>query len=280
VKDQLGGLDRAISDVVDQEGELVVIVNPQVGDFAGDDKAIEAFLDERAGSSSRVSRGMLLSPRTAVASVIAFCERANGNATLVHAGFMAAGDLASQLSQRRLKASRHIFVEEFCGKLYQKPFSKADTRVLVRDGFKKRANRDYPEYEFFSDLHATYELEGASAFGDHLIVGDDYAESGGPAYAVAIHLTCIDPKHQNAMFVFHFKSDSSDGPTNVPGKFIQALDKLIAEADRPGTPLRQSDALDEFRELHRKSHFPGLGHVKKLSMQHHIETLIAYLSDG
>jgi hypothetical protein len=28
-------------------------------------------------------------------------------------------------------------------------------------------------------------------FGDFLIVGDDYSESGGPAYAIAIHLTFI-----------------------------------------------------------------------------------------
>ena len=26
-------------------------------------------------------------------------------------------------------------------------------------------------------------------FGDFLIVGDDYSDTGGPAYAVAIHLT-------------------------------------------------------------------------------------------
>jgi hypothetical protein len=38
----------------------------------------------------------------------------------------------------------------------------------------------------------------------------------------------------------------------------------------------ESDAVEEFRWLHEKRHFPGLGYVKKLSMNHHIETLADY----
>ena len=36
-------------------------------------------------------------------------------------------------------------------------------------------------------------------FGDFLIVGEDYSEAGGPACAVAIHLTFIDPDQNNSM---------------------------------------------------------------------------------
>jgi hypothetical protein len=38
----------------------------------------------------------------------------------------------------------------------------------------------------------------------------------------------------------------------------------------------ETRAIQEFRELHTQGHFPGLGHVKKLSMNHHIETLANY----
>lgn len=42
-----------------------------------------------------------------------------------------------------------------------------------------------------------------NGFGDFLIVGDEFSESGGPAYAVAIHLTYINTKHEDEMYIYH-----------------------------------------------------------------------------
>ena len=117
-----------------------------------------------------------------------------------------------------------------------------------------------------------------SGFGDFLIVGDNYAESGGPAYAVAIHLTFIDSEKDDVMYVYHFVSDSKDTPTDPAGKFAQALKKLMVTWESGESKLMETTAIKEFRELHAKGHFPGLGYVKKLSMKHHIETLSAYFS--
>ena len=171
-----------------------------------------------------------------------------------------------------LPSTRHIFQEENCGKLYQKHFKDAE-RVLLRDGFEKRTNRNHPPVEFFSDLHATYEDENMEGFGDFLIVGNDYSESGGPAYSVAIHITFIDPDKDYEMHIHHFKSIRQDDPKDPAGKFAEALDKMIAELNRPNTKIHRTSAITEFVELHDRGHFPGLGYVKKLSMQHHIETL-------
>ena len=96
--------------------------------------------------------------------------------------------------------------DRFCGKLYQKHF-KGAKRVLLRDGFERMRNADYVLVTPFSDLHATFGDEDMDGFGDFLIVGDEYRESGGPAYAVAIHLTFIDPDQDNAMQIYHFVSD-------------------------------------------------------------------------
>lgn len=114
-------------------------------------------------------------------------------------------------------------------------------------------------------------------FGDFLIVGDVYSESGGPAYAVAIHLTFIDPDKDDVMYIYHFVSDTRDTPTDPAGKFAQALAKLIEKLDSGTSHILETEAIKEFRTLHEKGHFPGLGYVKKLSMKHHIETLAAYL---
>ena len=117
-------------------------------------------------------------------------------------------------------------------------------------------------------------------FGDFLIVGDEYSESGGPAYTVAIHLTYIDADKDDEMHIRHFKSDRQDTPKDPAGKFAEALAKLIAAVNEADSKYIDSSAIEEFRDLHRRGHYPGLGYIKKLSMKHHIETLVAYLEDG
>jgi hypothetical protein len=134
----------------------------------------------------------------------------------------------------------------------------------------------YEDVEPFSDLHATFEDESMEGFGDFLIVGDEYNESGGPAYTVVIHLTFIDPDQDNSMLIYHFKSDRQDTPTDPAGKFAEALDKMIEVLNGPKSKILETSAVKEFRTLHKQRHFPGLGYVKKLSMTHHVETQANY----
>jgi hypothetical protein len=109
-----------------------------------------------------------------------------------------------------------------------------------------------------------------------LIVGDEYNESGGPVYAVAIHLTFIDPDQDNAMQIYHFKSERQDTPKDPAGKFAEALATMMKTLDSPKSKVLETGAVKEFRVLYKQGHFPGLGYVKKLSMNHHIETLADY----
>ena len=51
---------------------------------------------------------------------------------------------------------------------------------------------------------------------------------------------------------------------------------MMATLDSPGSKVLETLAVKEFRELHKRGHFPGLGYIKKLSMNHHIETLAKY----
>ena len=80
------------------------------------------------------------------------------------------------------------------------------------------------------------------------------------------------------MFIYHFISDRQDTPQDPAGKFLEALNKLIIKADEPTTKILATKALAEFRDLHERKHFPGLGYVKKLSMQHHIEVLADFFN--
>ena len=148
--------------------------------------------------------------------------------------------------------------------------------MLIRNGFKpQKKNSLYPPSEHFSDLHITFPDEGMGGFCDYLIVGDEYAETGGPAYAVAIHLTYL--YSDDDMFIYHFISDQTDSPIDPGGKFLEALKKLVNAINEPKSLIFESRACSEYLELYKKKHYPGLGYVKKLSMQHHIELVADFI---
>jgi len=196
--------------------------------------------------------------------------------SILHGGYADGRLLASSLEE--LPAiRRHIFLRE--AKLYRGHFERSDApKVLIRDGFiQQKKNAHYPESDHFSDLHVTYRSEGMDGFGDYLTVGADYSESGGPAYAVAIHLTYLDA--EGDMQTHHFVSDRTDSPADPGGKFLEALSKLVAEATRSGSEILRTGACEEFIDLFAREYYPGLGYVKKLSMQHHLE-LMASVENG
>src|ERR1051326_8212356 len=220
VREAFSGLDKTLKALVGTNGQAIVIVNPHHGDLAGMG-SLTAQLNEKLALPG-VSAGILLKAKMPLEKAVALYE-ANLSHTpvFIHAGFRDARSLANRLGNFT-KEHRHVFVEEYCGKLYQRHFQGA-TRVLLRDGFNRQTrNKDYDFVEPFSDLHVTFTDEGMEGFGDFLIVGDEYSETGGPAYAVVIHLTFIDPDQDGLMQIYHFKSQRQDTPTDPAGKFAEA----------------------------------------------------------
>lgn len=276
VKETLNGLERTLTEICNADGQAIVLVNPHHGDHSSGGLSISALLAKSFCNGPHITAGVLLKKSMTVDEAMkCYGEHAAHSPAFVHDGFLYAKELADALGPK-LAETRHIFFDSH-GKLYRKHFAGA-SRVLLKDGFNKQKNADYPLLEPFSDLHATYTDEGMNGFGDFLTVGDDYSEGGGPAYAVAIHITFIDPTKDDEMFIYHFKSKRVDTPTDTAGKFQEALDAMIARLDEPASKIYEGDAIREFRDLHGKRHFPGLGYVKKLSMKHHIETLARYLA--
>lgn len=280
VRESLSGLQRAIEALQAAGAEYVVVTNPKHGDHAED--SVPSLFDSVRGmiSSNKNghSLGLILSPSTTLSDIQSFIkESANHSISLIHYGLHDPSILDPIVTLPSVR--ENIFIDGYSGKLYQRQF-RGSTRIMIRDGFRKRVNRDYPEEERFSDLHLTYQEEGMQGFGDFLIVGDEYSESGGPAYAVAIHLTYLDPIQFNEMMIRHFISDRTNTPIDPAGKYLEALNKLVSFADSNPNKIFESRALAEFRRSYRERHFPGLGYVKRLSMQHHLETLADFLSPG
>jgi hypothetical protein len=275
VKEGLTTLERALNAICEAGGNAIVIVNPRHGDHAGDGGDISTLLSKGFLEKVGIAAGILLTEDMGVSDALTCFDRhREQNPSFIHAGFTDAKALAQELKGN----SKHVFFEKRTGKLYWRHF-KGSERILLRDGYHPRLrNADYPLVEKFSDLHLTYKDDEMNGFGDFLIVGDGYSESGGPAYAVAIHLTFIDSDREDVMYIYHFISDSNDTPTDPAGKFAQALQKLIDKLNSGNSKLFEGEAIQEFRSLHKKGHFPGLGSVKKLSMKHHIETLANFFT--
>lgn len=276
VRESLGGLKKTLSAVSDAGGRAIVIVNPYHGDHQENGASITALLQEDFKDVETISAGILLRNGMTVAEVMdCYRQHADHRPVLVHRGFTEPKELAAELGDS-MQDLTNIFVEDYAEMLYRKHFEKG-ARILVRDGFNRQRNADYEELEEFSELHVTYGDLRMEGFGDFLMVGDVYTEGGGPAYAVAIHITFIDPDKDDVMYIYHFVSTDKETPTDPAGKFGQALAKLIAKLDSGTSHILETEAIQEFRALHAKGHFPGLGYVKKLSMKHHIETLADYL---
>lgn len=268
-------LIRALDSLAIEGANAIVVVNPSCGDYSENSGDISDLLQQRYCGLDSIGVGVILTPEMRIEQVDAILDNfKNRNVTLIHAGFTGSRVLSEKLANDSLHCG-NIFLEDQTNHLYRRYFD-GKPRILVGDGFVQMKNADYPPVDSFSDLHITFEEQNMDGYGDFLTVGNNFSAGGGPAYAVAIHMTFIDPDEDDAMFIYHFKSDTNDTPTDPAGKFSQALDKLIEKLNSGSSHLLETSAVLEFRSLHETGHFPGLGYIKKLSIKHHLETLAAY----
>lgn len=153
--------------------------------------------------------------------------------------------------------------------------------VLMDDPFqKKRKNADYEEESYFSDLHTSFTKKGLGilGFGDYTIVGSDYSETGGPAYVVTIHMSYIDSANFDAMSIKHFSSQNNNSVADPGGKFLEALEKFYRfQLSHPKT-FDDTIGKLELLSLYQRKQYPGLGIIKKLSIEHHMQTICNYLA--
>lgn len=277
VRKDFKSLTRALEVLSSEKVLYTLVINPITGEKPVPQESMITFLDNLSIELETVSLGYILNTDSNIDELIKLLEKyRDKDFSIIHYGYPNSRIIAAAVNAFD-NVKRHIFIDGYAGKLYQRHLKKDGVeRILIRDGFKpQRKNALYPESEHFSDLHITYDDEGMDGFGDFLTIGDDYSETGGPAYAVAIHLTYLN--EESDMFIYHFVSDRTDSPTDPGGKFLEALQKLISKGKEENSLIFKSKAYQDFNELFEKQHYPGLGYVKKLSMQHHLELIIDFL---
>lgn len=169
----------------------------------------------------------------------------------------------------------HVFKDGRVGRAYINTIGDPAKNISLKDGFNRLSkNADYNGPEFFCDLHVNYTTLGFCGFSDYQTVSDFFAENGGAAHAVAIHLTY---QNNNSIEVAHFVSDIRQGVANPGGKFLEALNHLINDVTINPRKYINSTGIQDFRQLHIDQHYPNLGPVKKSSIKHHLELIASII---
>lgn len=270
-----------IKKFIEKDREIVIIKNPEVGNFLKEYREKIGKIEELAPSDKQEKQRNLIEDYKELLkdSHINFAYINNQN-LLQHIDD-AKVDLSDKYVINKNRGDFRIY-EEYGEKLEAKlafvqnsiDFLDAvdGKKVLLEDGFTKaRRNIDYieNEIEFFSKNHLVYKKRGYTGFSDYSIVGDEYEESGFAPLAVAIHIVYFNEKKN--LMVRHFVSDSNENISDPGGKFGEAVEKL-AEWVEAGN-VKRTEGLNELLDYYKSGKFPGLGVIKKLSIKHHIELI-------
>jgi hypothetical protein len=182
-------------------------------------------------------------------------------------------ELSSQLGRK------FDLVDDALRQRHFRQFLANSTGVILHDGFRaEERNAGYLDREesVFTEDHLYYMEEGWGGFADYLTIGSGWTEGGFTPRAVAIHWT-YQPESRAPIMIRHFTSESNGDTANVGGKFLEACAKLVRFLDERHL---YGLAANTMRQHLESQTYPGLGIVKKLSVQNHLELMAAVLADS
>lgn len=143
--------------------------------------------------------------------------------------------------------------------------------VRLDDCFQmEQRNKDFrgKEDQRFNDNVAFYAEEDFAGFGDYTTLPGSYIKGGMLPWVVAIHMTYN--KNDEEVWIHHFLSETNDnGTENIQGKFQEAAEQ-VKQFFEHQYPQDMTPAVDKLHKYVVDGHYPGLGTLKKISIEHHI----------
>lgn len=127
------------------------------------------------------------------------------------------------------------------------------------------------EDEFFQPANWYQQVGGYEGFSDYSMVGHVYFDKGMPSRAIALHLIYVTA--DGTLRIHHFVSDSNEKMSGQKDKFFEALNKMVNWCSENIQGLNNTPALQELLAYQGQEKFPGLGTVKKLSLEHHLQLM-------
>jgi len=262
---------RILKKLNQEKVPFVIMTNPLVGDLVGCEEEISEEIILELDSYDTTIVGYNINKMTTVDDLISFHERyENYEYAFYHNEDNESLEKLIFEFEKLKSIKYHFFFKDDTTKYYRKLVDK-HKRVLIEDPFiSAPRNVDYSHRNDFSS--SIYKFKSKYlGFGDFQTIGKPYSDSGGPAHAVALHLTDND-EEDNELTIVHFVSTDTEGTHNVQGKYFQALEKLCDyvedEREKPWT-LGEESYLDNLQE----GKYHGLGYPKKLSIMHHIHLI-------
>jgi len=266
-------LNSTIAEFVNRNANFNIIINPRVGDLEGQyERIIEIITSSIPAEYNNFQLGVIIDSKTErnIGTLIEFVNALDLNyngITLIHKTEINSQNI--ELLNNQLNIVYNVIYFSKTSRRYYREFA-ANTLVSLDDYFEEQSrNADYLNQESdFSKEYRFYIQDGFVGFSDFLTIGDNYSESGFLPRAVAIHLSYLENEQ---IKVKHFVSDSNEDVADIGGKFSEAINKLVIWCDQNNL---NTAAINVFRDLQQRGHFPGLGTLKKLSIMNHIELVI------
>ncbi|WP_282071778.1 sce7725 family protein [Janibacter hoylei] len=283
VKSSDGGLQRCTSTLMEAGVRPIIVTNPRVGELRGRgiSSEVQTFIEAQE-VAPRLA--LLIDEDTEVTPLMEDYSNRYGDShslTLIHDQAPAdLLDLDVLLEESAQLGREFDLISDNLRDRHYRRFKKAPGSVaaIMHDGFTAAdRNADYLSRaeSVFSDDLLYFREDGYGGFGDYLTVGHGWQEGGFTPRAVAIHWT-YQPEPGSPIRIRHFTSESNGSVANVGGKFLEAADKLIRFLDEENI---QSNASQVMRRHASNRTYPGLGIVKKLSIQNHLELMTGILEN-
>lgn len=272
-----GGLQRCFDALRNNDVEPVLIVNPSVGDLAHEPLSEEVVNFINAFTEVPWLLGVIITERTDVEDLFAQIRsrvKSRFRIALIHNGY--ADDLELLQRVTRSLEREYDLISDTLRRARFRRILDSSSAVIMHDGFPaQERNAAFLDREasVFNEDIVYFREEGWQGFGDYLTVGRGWSEGGFTPRAVAIHWT-YEPAPGDPIIIRHFTSESNGDIANVGGKFLEAARKLVAFLDEEGIHTRAAEVM---RQHLGAGTYPGLGVVKKLSIQNHLELVSGIL---
>ncbi|WP_139166892.1 sce7725 family protein [Chromobacterium sphagni] len=280
VNKSLGDLARALKVLKKDGNATVVIVNPNLIEYkgsAGNFDLVQSSIDLLGYLNDKVLiPAFKIVDSTTLAEVQVFLNKyLNFAPVLIHTSAhlpLGGGGVNFNVL--------NVFIDGTVPANYISSFP--GSKVIIKDGFVAAStNATFPPSNYYYDLNVNYLSQGFVGFGDYTITGRNIKAGGGPAYAVAIHLSYEDPVLAHSgiapIYINHFLSRTITNPPNDNalkiGEALPALQNFIMKYPgiRGGAPrFSFSNAAAVYMKLNPKT---TLGKIKEYSIQHHIEVM-------
>lgn len=244
------------------------IINPQVGSFSDIESNI-IFLKNTIEKNFNFQIGILLHKKIdfeLISKLLISNSMNEYNLSFIHIDIFENIQKIVENFFTDYNISYNIIHVGLTNKRYNRNFDNK-TLIELDDHFKvQERNSDYLLHEesFFSEEHLFFLEEGYIGFSDYQTIGSQYSEGGMLPMAVAIHLSY---EKENKIFVRHFVSDTNIDRSDVAGKYLEAIEKLVNWCN---VNNYSNYAVEQFFNYYNKKHFPGLGSLKKISLMNHL----------